>query len=575
MSNWDAEYDVVVVGSGAGGMTAALCSQAKGLSTLLIEKDKVYGGTSAVSGGGIWIPCNDQVEAKGGSDDLEAARGYVRTLTEGKTEPGRVDAYLDHGPEMVTYLEKEFGVRFDLVVRYPDYFMGTEGSKASHRSMEPAVFDASLLGDEFENQRDPYPGTLIMNRLSMTQAQAHTLLAKEKGWVMMFIKLLFTYWLDIPWRFKSSRDRRLKLGQALVAWLRLAMMKRDVPMWLNTGLEDLVEENGRVTGIVAKRDGRTIRIGARKGVILACGGFEANQKMREKYLPLPTHASWSAAPGCNHGEGIEAGIKLGASTRGMDRVWGAPSIVSPVGNPATCLFVERALPRAVMVNSQGKRYTNEAGAYTAVVYAMIRDHEENGGAVPSWFIADAVYRKNYPMGPVLPGMIQPDSKVPSEWLNVIYYKADTIEDLAKQIGVDYDGLKETIARNNEFAAKGVDEDFGKGGNEFDRYYGDSNVKPNPCLGPIEKPPFYAVKVHPGELGTSGGLDADEHGQVRSESGGMIDGLYAIGNCSAAVMGRSYPGAGSTLGPAMVYGYLAAEDIANKSGTNGDSISDAA
>ncbi len=556
-------------------MTAALCSQAKGFATLLIEKDKVYGGTTAVSGGGIWIPCNHQVQARGGSDELEAARRYVHTLTKGETEPERVDAYLDNGPTMVKYMEDEFDVHFDLVVKYPDYFMHTQGAKASHRSMEPAVFDATLLGDELDNQREPYPGTLIMNRLSMTQAQAHTLLSKQKGWVWMFIKLLLSYWIDLPWRFRTRRDRRLKLGQALSASLRYAMIRKEVPLWLNTGLEELVEEDGRVVGVIAKRDGKTLRIAARRGVILACGGFEANQQMREKYLPKPTHAEWSAAPGCNHGEGIQAGINIGASTRGMDRVWGAPSIVSPVGNPATGLFVERALPRAVMVNKLGKRYVNEAGAYTAVVYAMLENQKQTGGAVPSWFIADAIYRKNYPMGPVLPGMMQPDSKLPPEWRNVIYYKADTLDELAKQIGVDAEGLKATVARNNRFAQTGIDEDFGKGDNEFDRYYGDSNVSPNPCLGPIEKPPFYAVRVHPGELGTSGGLDADERGRVRSKSGEVIPGLYAIGNCSAAVMGRSYPGAGSTLGPAMVFGYLATQDIADSLQVDGAPVSDAA
>ena len=414
-----------------------------------------------------------------------------------------------------------------------------------------------------------------MNRLSMSQAQAHTLLAKEKGWVGMFIKLLISYWLDLPWRFKTRRDRRLKLGQALVASLRHAMLQRKIPLWLNTGLEELIEEGGRVRGVIAQRDGKPLRIAAHRAVILASGGFEANQRMREKYLPNPTKAEWSAAPGCNHGEGIEAGMKLGAKTIGMDRVWGAPSIVSPVGNPATVLFVERALPRAIIVNSQGKRYMNEAGAYTAVVYAMIEEEKKNGGAIPSWFIADAVYRKNYPMGPVLPGMIQPDSKLPPEWRNVIYFKADTLEELAQEIGVDAEGLKESVARNNRFAESGVDEDFGKGSNDFDQYYGDSNIKPNPCLGPIEKPPFYAVKLFPGEIGTNGGLDADSAARVRRDDGSAIPGLYAVGNCSSAVMGRSYPGAGSTLGPAMVYAYLAAQDIATQSQSNGEPIEDAA
>lgn len=573
MANWDAEYDVVVVGSGAGGMTAALCCQARGLKTLLIEKADVYGGTTAVSGGGIWIPCNHQVEEKGGSDDLEEARRYVHALTKGDTDPARVDTYLDNGPDMVRYIEKEFGVRFDLVVKYPDYFMDTPGAKATHRSMEPSVLDASLLGDELDRLRPSYPSTLVMDRIAMGQAEARIVLAKEKGWVMFFIKLILQYWLDIPWRFKTRRDRRLKMGQALVGFLRLAMLKRKIPLWLNTGLDDLVEENGRVAGVIASREGKQIRIAAHSAVVLASGGFEANQAMRDKYLPQPTHKSWSVAPGCNHGEGIEAGIRVGGAAVGMDRVWGAPSIVSPVGNPATALFVERALPGSMIVNGLGKRYMNEAGAYTAVVYAMRANQEETGKTIPSWFIADAVYRKNYPMGPVLPGMIQPDSKLPPEWLNVIYHKADTLEELAEQTGIDPEGLKESVARNNHFAEIGVDEDFGKGGNEFDVYYGDQTVKPNPCLGPIAKPPFYAVKLYPGEIGTNGGLDVDTHARVKREDGSTIDGLYAVGNCSSALMGRSYPGAGSTLGPAMVFAYLAAQDIANRQ--NGEAISDAA
>lgn len=575
MSNWDAEYDVVVVGSGAGGMTAALCCHDRGLKTLLIEKDKVYGGTSAVSGGGIWVPCNHHVEAEGGSDDIEAARQYVHSLTRGDTDPERVDTYLDNGPTMVKYLEDRFGVKFDLVTRYPDYFMHVAGSKATHRSLEPAFFDASQLGGELNNQRMPYPGTLLMDRLTMGQAEANTMITKQRGWLLMFLKLLVRYWLDIPWRFKNKRDRQLKLGQALVAWLRLAMLKEEIPLWLNTGLEDLVEEDGRVIGVIASRDGKPFRIEARKAVILASGGFEANQKLREKYLPGPTKAEWSAAPGCNHGEGIEAGIRIGAAVRDMGRVWGAPCIVSPVGNPATALFVERALPRSMIVNNQGKRYMNEAGAYTAVVYSMLKNHEETGGAIPSWFIADAVFRKNYPMGPVLPGMMMPDRKLPPEWRNVIYYKADTLQELAQQIGVDPEGLKDSAARMTRFAAQGKDEDFGKGDNEFDTYYGDSTVGPNPCLGAIEKPPFYAVKLFPGEIGTNGGLDADTAARVKREEGGVVPGLYAVGNCSAAVMGRSYPGAGSTLGPAMVYGYLAAQDIARQDDRNNESISNAA
>ena len=574
--DWDHEYDVVVVGSGAGGMTAALCCHDKGLKTLLIEKDNVYGGTSAVSGGGIWIPGNDQAEKHGCKDREEDWRKYVHALTEGDVDPKRVDAYLDNGPEMVRYLEKRFDVHYDLVVRYPDYFMKTPGALAGWRSMEPAVFDASKLGDELDNQRESYPGTLIANRIAMSQAQANTLLTKKKGWVGMFMKLALLYLFDFPWRFKTKRDRRQKLGQAMVGSLRYAMLKNDVPLWLNTGLEELIQENGRVVGVKTLCQGDETTIRARRGVILACGGFEANQEMREKYLPKPTYTEWSAGPGCNHGDGIQAGMELGARVKQMDGVWGGPVVVSPVGNPATVLFVERALPRSIIVNGNGQRYMNEAGAYTDVVYKMLRNQAETGVAVPSWFIADAVYRKDFPMGPVLPGSMQPDFMLPKGWDGTVFHKANSLEELAEKAEIDADTLKATIARYNEMVVtKNADEDFGKGDNDFDTYYGDARLKTNPCLGPIEKPPFYAVRIHPGELGTNGGLDADERGRVQKEEGGVIPGLYAIGNCSAAVMGRSYPGAGSTLGPAMVYGYIAAQDIAAQAADNGAAISDAA
>jgi len=564
MSGWDHEFDVVVVGSGAGGMTAALCAQAKGLKTLLIEKDAVYGGTSAVSGGGIWIPNNDQSKA-GGFDDSEAdAREYVHSLTQGDTDPERVDAYLDAGPDMVRYLSKEFGVEFDLVTKYPDYFQGTPGVKPGFRSMEPSEFDARKLGDEFDNQRHSYDGTLVMGRMAMSQAEANTLLTKANGWITLFIRLAVRYWFDLPWRFKTKRDRHLHLGQALVGSLRHAMQKLDVALWHETGLTEVISENGRVTGVVANQKGENIRIAAAKGVVIASGGFESNQVLREKYLPQPTKKEWSAGPGCNQGEGITAAEAVGAHLRDMDRVWGAPTVYAGGGNPATALFIERALPRSIMVDGSGQRYMNEAGAYTDVVYQMLAHQEKTGKAIPSWFIGDGVYRKEYPLGPVMPSVIMPDSKMPKEWENNVYYKADSIEQLATNMGLDPATLKATIEQYNADAEQGKDSQFGRGENVFDRYYGDARLKQkqqNPCMGPIEKPPFYAVKVFPGELGTAGGLDADKAGRVRRDDGSLIDGLYAIGNCSSAVMGRSYPGAGSTLGPAMVFGYLAARDIA--------------
>ncbi len=572
---WDQEYDVLVVGSGAGGMTSALCAHDRGLSALLIEKTDQYGGTSAVSGGGIWVPCNDQMEKLGCADSFAEAKAYVELLTEGEVEPRRLDTYLKRSHEMVSYMAKRFKVRFKSISIYPDYFPDKPGGKPGYRTMEPVDFDAAKLGAEFERQRPPYPGTLMMGRMAMNQVEAHAMLCRTAGWIPLFIRLAVRYWTDFAWRRRTWRDRRQVLGQGLVAALRYAMLKEDLPLWLNTGLDELITEGDRVVGARVSREGQTVHIRARKGVVLACGGFEANQQMREKYLPAPTDKSWSIAPGINEGDGIRAGQKLGAATRFMDLTWGTPSVVVPDSGWASGLFVERAFPYAIMVNGQAKRFCNEAGPYTEVVYSIYRDHQKTGCTVPCWFICDSDYRKKYPLGPIMPPALQPDSKIPESWKGEIFFKADTLAELAGQLGLDASQLQATVDRFNDQAIRGVDEDFGMGENLFDTYYGDSSVKPNPCMGPIDKAPYYALKVLPGELGTKGGLDADYAGRVMRDDGSIIPGLYAVGNCSAAVMGKTYPGPGATLGPAMTFAYLACEDMAKADVDAADAVATAA
>ncbi len=558
---WDQEFDVIVVGSGAGGMTAALCCQALGLSAVVLEKTDRYGGTSAVSGGGIWIPCNDQMAAAGLSDSFEEALTYMKHLTGGEVPLARIEAYLRNAPEMVRHLEASFGVHFRSVAKYPDYFPDKPGGKPGARTMEPVEFDAAELGDEFDRQREPYRGTLVLGRVSMNQLEAHTLFGRAPGWVALIMKLIGRYWADLAWRRRTWRDRRLTLGQALAAALRHAMLKKDVPLWLETGLDALIEESGRVTGVSATQKGRKRRLGARHAVILACGGFESNQQMRDQYLPKPTNAAWSATPGINQGDGIRAGQALGAKLGFMDLTWGTPTVVVPGAVAASGIFVERSLPGCVVVNGQGKRFVNEAAPYTEFIYAMYADHAKTGASVPCWMVFDATFRKNYPVGPMLPASMQPDSRLPGDWLDKVYYRAGSLDELAKKIGVDAKGLADSVAKINSYAASGVDPDFGKGGNDFERYYADPKVKPNPCLAPIVKAPFYAVRLEAGEIGTKGGLFADEKARVLREDGLAIPGLYAVGNCSAAVMGKTYAGPGATLGPAMTFAYIAARDIA--------------
>ncbi len=561
---WDHECDVLVVGSGAGGMTAALRARDLGLDVLLVEKSDRYGGTSAVSGGGIWIPCNHRIAALGGQDSAQEAVRYIRTVSQNAVDDGRVEAYVEHGRRMVEYLEANSRVRFEAQPEYADYYPEVAGGKPGFRSMDPLPFDARELGDEFVRLRAPSPGTLMMGRIGMTMKEARVLLCRGPGWVGLTLRILWRYWRDLGGRLRSPRDRFLTLGNALVAALRRSLLDRRVPLWLDTSLQVLVEEGGRVTGAELLREGRTLHIHARQGVVIAAGGFERNQAMRSQYHPQPSRAQWSATPPYNSGDGIRAGQVLGAATALMEHSWWAPTTCVEGEEEQRALFVERTLPGCVLVDSAGQRFVNEAAPYTDIVYAMYAHDSEAARSVPCWMVFDAEFRRKYPCGALLPGYAQPDSRVPKH-LRSYYHKADSIEQLAALIGVDGAGLARTLERFNRYAVLGQDPDFHKGESLFDRYYGDPHVLPNPCLAPLLKAPFYAVKVDAGDIGTKGGLLTDVHARVLREDGSAIDGLYAIGNSAASVMGATYPGAGSTLGPAMTFGFLAAEHIQQRAG----------
>ena len=557
-------YDVIVAGSGAGGMTAALCCAQLGLSTVLVEKSDRYGGTTAVSGGGIWIPCNSQMADAGIKDSEAEALRYLKGLIGDEVPAARIEAYVRNARSMVEYLAREFGVRFNVVPKYPDYYPDRPGGKEGARSMQPAIVDARELGEEFWKQRPAFPSTQVFGRISMDQVEAHTLFARSSGWIWLTLKLVWNYFTDFSWRKLTKQDRRLTMGQALAGALRRAMLQKKIPLLLETGLESLVVEGNAVTGVVVRRKGTSYELKARCAVILATGGFESNQALREQYLAAPTQAGWTAAPRINEGDGLKAGLAAGAAMNFMNLTWGAPTVPLPGATSATAVFVERSLPGCVVVNGLGKRFGNEAAPYTEFVYAVQADQARTGKAVPCHMIFDARFRKSYPCGPLMPSTIQPDAKLPADWWGKVIFKADTLDALAAKIGVDAAGLRQTVEKMNGYARTGVDAEFNKGGNAFDRYYADPRVTPNPCLAPIVDAPFYAVTLYPGEIGTKGGLVTDEHGRVLRTDGGPIDGLYAVGNCSAAVMGKTYAGAGATLGPAMTFAYLAARDIGIRS-----------
>lgn len=556
---WDHSVDVLVVGSGAGAMTAALKSYDLGGEVLLIEKASYYGGSSAMSGGGLWIPCNHLMPSVGIKDTPEEAMVYFKATTKGQIPESRLRAYLDKGPETVRYLCEHTQVRMVAMPEYADYYPMCEGAKPGGRTIEPENFNGRLLGEEMLRLREPGLQTLILGRVSMTAGQARILLCRTPGWILLTIKLMLTYILDIAWRFRSKRDRNLAMGNALVGMLRRSLMDRGIPLWLSTPAKKIILENGRAVGIEAEKEGRRIRIQARKGVILAAGGFESNQAMREQYLPNPTRAEWTCANPDNTGDIHKLGLEIGTGLEFMHDGWWGPTTVVPGESRARMLVIEKSLPGSILVNKKGERFVNEAAPYIDVVNAMYEKNTPEAPSVPAYLIFDATFRKNYPVGPFLQGSQQPDWALPRHLREQYLIKADTLEELAKRIGVDPEGLRRTVSKFNEYARTGKDLDFQRGDTGFDRYYGDVNVKPNPCLAPLITAPFYAIESFAGELGTKGGITVDEKARVTKKTGEVVPGLYAIGNCSSPVMGPTYSGAGATLGPATTFGYIAACD----------------
>ncbi|MDT0574974.1 FAD-dependent oxidoreductase [Croceicoccus sp. F390] len=558
--NFDRSVDVLIVGSGAGGLVAALRAAEGGADVLVIEKGSLWGGTSATSGGGIWIPGSSLAAAAGQPDDLDDAFGYIRALTSDNVPDSQIRAYVDNAHVMLDWVERVAHTGYQ-ALPYPDYYPETAGAREGFRThlIGDSMHASDMEDASFATMQSASPAASLWGRINWKLDETYLALFRPKGWMKQMGKVMLGYWLDFPHRLKSPRDRRLTLGTKLLGSLRKALDKHKVPVWLETPLVSLIDHGGEVAGAVVMHEGREMRIGATKGVILAAGGFERNPDLRRDNLHGSldlAHASGSQEN--NTGDALVAARELGAATRNLDAAWWAPTFRIPGEDRSRLSTTERALPYSIVVDQSGRRYVNEALAYHRFGEVMLESvrNPDLPKRDPSWFVFDSRYRDRYPAGPIIPGM--PDALLTGT-IKQVLLKADSTRELAEMMQVPVDVFEATVDRFNTMAEAGKDDDFGRGNAAYDRLYGDPRVTPNATLGSVAEGPFYAIPLHLGDIGTSGGLVTDDRGRVMRDDGSRIGGLYAIGNLAASVMGYSYPGAGSTLGPAMTFGYLAAGD----------------
>tara|TARA_B100000902_G_scaffold16813_2_gene20185 strand:+ start:38 stop:1264 length:1227 start_codon:yes stop_codon:yes gene_type:complete len=396
--------------------------------------------------------------------------------------------------------------------------------------------------------------------IGITQVEAALLVGQQPGWWKDVFKLFLAYICDIPWRLRDKFHRRLATGCAGVARLRASLLDRDIPLWLNCPMKSVITQDGEVIGIEVEQDGELRKIEARKGVILAAGGFEHNQEMRDEYLPKPSDHRWSAGALENTGDAIVQGLRLGAKMHRLGEAWWCNTISVPGETIPRLSIMEKSYPGSIMVNPSGQRFSNESQNYMAFQQDTFLRHTDTNPCYPTWQIFDAKFRASYFVGPLYNSKFRPDWMIPSSYEKEGFFAtAASVRQLAEKTNIDPDGLEKTVELMNQYAESGTDEQFGRGDSAYDRYYGDHRISPNPCLGPIDQPPFYAVRVDPGDFGTQGGMVTNCDAQVVRETGEIIPGLYAIGNCSAPTL-PCYPGPGATLGPAMTFAYQAAKSI---------------
>ncbi len=547
MTTWDDTVDVVIVGSGGGGMVAALTAADAGASVLLLEKQDRIGGSTAMSGGIVWVPNNPVMQAEGVPDSYDDAMIHFEEVV-GDVGPAssfeRRHAFLSAGSEMVTFLQRR-GVRFVYCRGYSDYYSSAKGGHDIGRGIEPIPFDGRPLGEWLGKLQ---PGLAQSLGLAVMTNEARSLSHYNRS------MRAFAISARVVFRTYTARLRRQVLltnGASLIAQMLTLAIARGIPIRTDAPLEEVILEEDRVVGVRTLREGSPILIRARHGVLLASGGFAHNPEMREEFGGTqPNRARWSIANPGDTGEVLQMAMRLGAKTALMDEAWWLPSPRTGRFGQST-LDQARQRPRTIYVDAAGQRFVNESNSYMEVGKEMYA-RDKTSRAVPCWLIFDDRYRKRYAHLRSRPGRF-PRALLESGMLK----QAWTLGDLARMCGIDPAGLSETIERFNQNAERGVDPDYRRGESAYNRALGDPNHRVHPCLGPIDEPPYYAVQVVPGDIGTCGGLVTDEHARVIDQEGRPIEGLYATGNGTATVMGRHYLGPGASIANTMVFGYVAA------------------
>jgi 3-oxosteroid 1-dehydrogenase len=538
--------DVLIVGSGVGGLTAALAAASVGKSVLLVEKTERFGGSSALSGGMVWLPTAALLEKAGIDTSKSRALTYMRAVV-GDSGPAtsdeRLSAFLDGGASLSEFLGAE-GIPMRFGRGYVDYFPEQEGGEPGGRALEPRPFDLRRLGD-WGQWLPPNRHPLVVYGSEAPRMVIAT--RSARGFMTAARVMTRTGWARL-------RRRPLRTsGNALVCHLLYRLRQRGVEAWRESPLTGLIAEAGVVTGARVEHDGRQVSVTARDGVVLAGGGFSHNSQLRAQWQPRLRGQSWSAANPGDTGVPITSAVALGAAVDLVDEAWWMPMTLKPDGSKAMILW-ERSLPHAILVDQTGRRFVNESANYMVVGQAVL-SRNEVAPAIPCWLIMDSRHRRRYPFISV------PGGLTPSEWLaSGFMLKADTLGELARDSKVDPAALAAEVAHFNDMVLSGRDADFHRGESGFDRTFGDPRNRPNPNLGAIERGPFYAVAVYPGDVGTCGGLLTDGWGRVLREDASPIPGLYATGNCTATVAGRTYPGPGASIANAMVFGYRAVQHL---------------